>query len=219
MNGTLIKRDLRLAGRSGGAWLLGLAFFLVFLTLTAIALGGNTEMMRPLAPALIWLAVILSTMLSFSSVFMEDYADGTLEQLKLTRISLLSLCASKAVSYFLVAIAPLLIAAPIAALAFDLPREEITGICLSLVFAAPALSVYGIFASAIMAGRGASGFLIVMITAPFLIPLLIFGVAAVDSYSQTGLAAPEFRALVGLSLIGSAIGLPAAAAALNANLE
>jgi len=219
MNWPLIIRDLRLAGRSGGAWLLGLAFFLVFLALVAIALGGNTEAMRPLAPSLIWLAVILSTMLSFISVFMSDYADGTLEQLKLSQISSLSVCASKALSYFLLAIAPLLIATPIAALAFDLPPASILGMCLSLTFAAPALSVYGIFASAVMAARGANGFLIIMITAPFLIPLLIFGVAAVDSYVQTGLSAPEFRALAGLSLIGSAIGLPAAAAALNANLE
>jgi len=219
MNMSLIKRDLKLAARSGGAWLLGLAFFMVFLTLTAIALGGDANVMRPLAPALIWLAVILSAMLSFSSVFMSDYADGTLEQLKLSKISMLSLCASKAAAYFIMAIAPLIIAAPIAALAFDLPSQVVWGICFSLFFAAPALSVYGIFASAVMAGRGASGFLVILITAPFLIPLLIFGVAAVDSYVQTGLSAPEFRALAGLSLIGSAIGLPAAAAALNANLE
>ena len=56
-------------------------------------------------------------------------------------------------------------------------------------------------------------------TTPFLIPLLIFGLGAVESYPANGLAAIEFRALIGLSFIAIAVGIPAATAALNANLE
>ena len=84
--------------------------------------------------------------------------------------------------------------------------------------AAPALTIYGVLASAILAGRR-GGFLIVLITTPFLIPLLVFGLGIVEAYLNNGFAALEFHALAGLSLIAIAIGIPAAAAALNANLE
>lgn len=215
----IIKRDLTLALRSGGAWLYGLFFFAVFIALSAIALGGSLNVMRPLAPALIWLAVIFSALLSFPSIFQEDYEDGNLAQFKVSGVSLLNLCAAKAVSFALVSIIPLLIATPIAALLFDMPPDMLKATLLSLLLASPALTIYGVISSAILAGRRGGGFLIVLITTPFLIPLVIFGLEAVAGYAQDGLAALEFRVLIGLSLIAIAIGIPAAAAALKANLE
>jgi len=88
-----------------------------------------------------------------------------------------------------------------------MPPQAIIGTILSVIAAAPAIAVYGVFSAAILSGRRGGGFLIVLITAPFLIPLLIFGLGAVDSYASAGLAAVEFRALIGLSLIAIAVGI------------
>ena len=215
----LIKRDITLALRSGGAWLYGLFFFAVFIALSAIALGGSHELMRPIAPALIWLALIFSAMLSFPSIFRDDYDDGTLTQLKLSGVSPLSLCIAKALGFTLLSILPLILSVPIAALFFDLPSGVIMASLISLCLAAPAIASYGTLAAAILAGRRSGGFLIVLMTTPFLVPLLIFGLEAVSGYEADGLAALEFRVLIGLSLIGTSLGLPAAAAALKAQLE
>ena len=100
-----------------------------------------------------------------------------------------------------------------------MPAQSATATLLSIILAIPALTIYGLFASAILAGRQGGGFLIVLMTTPLLIPVLIFGVEATQSYTQSGLHALEFRVLIGLSLISIAVGLPAAAAALKANLE
>jgi len=219
MMGAIIKRDLTLALRSGGAWLYGLFFFVVFIALSAIALGGSLNVMRPFAPALIWLAVIFSAMLSFPSIFQEDYQDGNLAQLKISGVSLISLCTAKAISFALLSLTPLLIATPFAALVFDMSSPTLKATVLSLIIAAPALTIYGVLSGAILAGRRGGGFLIVLITTPFLIPLLIFGLEAIENFTKSGLAAIEFRVLIGLSLIAIAVGIPASAAALNANLE
>lgn len=219
MIGSIIKRDFTLALRSGGAWLFGLFFYAVFIALSAIALGGSLTVMRPFAPALIWLAVIFSAMLSFPAIFQEDYQDGNLAQLKTSGVSLIYLASAKAMSFALLSIFPLLLATPFAALVFDMPLQTISATFMSLILAAPALAIYGVLSSAILAGRRGGGFLIVLITTPFLIPLLIFGLEAIDGYTKSGLMALEFRVLIGLSLIAIAIGIPAAAAALNANLE
>ena len=219
MMGAIIKRDLTLALRSGGAWLYGVLFFAVFISLSAIALGGSLNVMRPLAPALIWLAIIFSSMLSFPSIFQEDYKDGNLAQFKLAGVSLISLCAAKAISFAILSLLPLIIAIPLAALVFDMTASSIIATTLSIVLAAPAITLYGVLSGAILAGRRGGGFLIVLMTTPFIIPLLIFGLDAVDGYMSAGLAAVEFRVLIGLSLIAIAVGLPASAAALNANLE
>ena len=219
MIGAIIRRDVTLALRSGGAWLYGVFFFAVFITLSAIALGGSLNIMRPFAPALIWLAVIFSALLSFPAVFQDDFEDGNLAQFKISGISLISLCTAKTLSFAIISIAPLLIATPIAALVFDMPSNTLIATGLSLLLGAPALTIYGVLSGAILAGRRGGGFLIVLITTPFLIPLIIFGLEAVSGYAQHGFGALEFRVLIGLSLIAIAIGIPAAAAALKANLE
>ena len=219
MIGAIIKREMTLALRSGGAWLYGVFFFAVFVALCGIALGGSLSVMRPFAPALIWLATIFSAMLSFPSLFQEDFADGNLAQFKMSGTSLLSLCTAKAISFSILSLAPLILAIPFTALIFDMQSGAIIGTIFSVIVAAPAITVYGLFSAAILAGRRGGGFLIVLITTPFLIPLLIFGLGAVDGYATSGLTAVEFRALLGLSLISVAVGLPAASAALNANLE
>jgi len=216
---TIIKRDLTLALRSGGAWLYGLFFFVIFIALTAIALGGSLNLMRPLAPAIIWLAIIFSAVLSFPSIFQSDFQDGNLAQFKLSGVSLIGICTAKAISFATLSVLPLLLAALLAALLFDMSGQTLAGTLLSVAMAIPALAIYGVLASAILAGRQGGGFLIVLITTPFLIPLLIFGIEAVESYTITGLLAPELRVLIGLSLIAIAVGLPAASAALKANLE
>ena len=215
----IIKRDLILALRSGGAWLYGLFFFAVFIAFSAIAFGGSLNVMRPFAPALIWLAVIFSAMLSFPTIFQIDFEDGNIAQLKLTKQSLISLCTAKAISFAALSILPLILATPLAALVFDMPLQNVAGTMISLCLAAPALAIYGVLSSAILAGRQGGGFLIVLITTPFIIPLLIFGVEAINGYAQSALAAPELRVLIGLSLISIAVGLPAASAALKAHLE
>ncbi|WP_051279046.1 heme exporter protein CcmB [Hellea balneolensis] len=219
MISAIVRRDVRLALRSGGAWLYGVFFFAVFIALSAIALGGSLDIMRPLAPALIWLAVIFSAMLSFLAIFQEDFSDGNLAQYKISDASFVSLCAAKAISFSLVSILPLLLAAPLAALVFDMAPNVVTATFASLALSTPALAAYGVLSSAILAGRRGGGFLIVLITTPFLIPVLIFGLEAIAGYKSSGFAAVEFRIVVGLSLIAIAVGLPAAAAALNAHLE
>lgn len=216
---TIVKRDLTLALRSGGAWLHGLFFFSVFIALCAIALGGSLNVMRPFAPALIWLAVIFSAMLSYPAIFQDDYQDGNLAQLKVSGISLVNLCTSKAISFALLSILPNLIAIPFAALIFDMSIKTLSATLLSLLIATPALTIYGVLSSAILAGRRGGGFLIVLITTPFIVPLLIFGLEAIQGFSNDGFAATEFRVLIGLSLISIAVGIPASAAALKANLE
>lgn len=219
MIGPLIRRDMTLALRTPAGWLLGLMFFAVFLLLCAIALGGTFTRLQLLGPALIWLAAIFSQLLTFNTLFQSDFGDGSIEQYIVAGISPLMIVVSKAAVFFIYTFLPLLLAVPLAGLGFGLETPVIIGTCLSLLFAAPALTAYGVMSGAVLAGRPQGGFVSVLMTAPFLIPILIFGVAAIDSYPVHGLSGLEFQALAGLSLIGCAAGLPAASAALSANLE
>ncbi len=215
----LILRDLKLAWRTGGTWLLGVIFFALFIAVCVIAIGAVPARLAEFGPAFIWLALLFSVLLSFGDIFSADLSDGTLEQLLLAGISPIEISAAKAASFAVLTLGPVFILLPVIGIMLGLPLTVISGLALSALFAAPAFSAYGVMAGALMAQGGKGGFLIILISAPFLIPVLIFGLAAVDSYGRFGIGAYEFRALAGLSLIALAVGLPAAAAAMRANIE
>ncbi len=216
---TVIKRDLLIAYRSGGTWLLSLIFFCLFLALSAIALGGDFATLRPLAPALIWLSLILSLLLSFEQLFRTDKEDDTLSHLKLSGLGLSNYVFAKCCVHWVLSVLPLLLCLPLAALFFDLGLASTAGLFFSILIASPALICYGAFSGACLVSYKGGGVLLVLLTVPVLLPLLIFGVSGSIRYAQLGLHATEFQALAGLSLIAIAVGIPASAAALNITLE
>ena len=215
----VIIRDTRIALRSGGAWLMGLMFFAVFLSLAAIALGGNFDTLRPLGPALVWLSLVFSLLFSFEHLFKEDALDGNLEKIKLSHLSLLGYVLAKVCAHWLLSVLPLLLALPLAGLLFDLPSTTVIGLFFSMLIASPALVCYGAFSGACLVSFKGGGFLLVLLTIPLVIPVLIFAIGGALAYSSHGLFTLEFRALTGISIIASAIAIPAAAAALNVIME
>ena len=215
----VVKRDLIIASRSGGSAFHGLIFFGLFISLVSISLGGTNDVLNPLSPAIIWLAIIFSTMLSYPNIFQEDFKDGNLLQLKLSGMSSLDICIAKSVSFSIQSIFPLLLSVPIAAILLNMAFIDIKKILITLIIATPGLTVYGVLSSAIMAKIRGGTFFIVLTTSPFLIPLLIFGLENMNSATEIKIFTTELRVLIGLSLISTAIGLPASAAALNTNME
>lgn len=215
----ILKRDLRLAFRIGGSWILGTVFMAVFVTLCAIALGGQMTELRRLAPALLWLAIVFSMLLSFATVFQADFRQGTLTQIYLSGTSTLTLALAKWAAFLCLGFLPLFLITPIMGLILGLSSEVILATLLALALAAPALAAYVTLAGAIFCARSGAGFLAVLLVTPFLVPLLIFGLEASQGFGMAGWAAVELRILAGLTLLSIAVGIPASAAALRVNLE
>ena len=213
---SIIWRDLRIAMRSKGKWLQSLFFFIIFIALAGIALGGNNQQLSRFAPALIWLSLIFSLLLSFESLFNADHDDGGLEQLKISDLSTSSYVIAKSLSHWIIVVLPLLVALPVVTLLLDLSFPIFAGLFYSVLLASPALIILGSFCGACLVGNKNNIFLIVLLAVPLFVPLIIFGTSGVETYSIEGLNAIEFKALAGLSLISCAIGIPAAAAALDA---
>ena len=215
----LLKRDLIRAARSSGNCAYGPVFMAIFLSLCAIALDGDMSNLRQLGIALIWLALTFAALMSVDKVFADDLKDGTTGQLWLSGVSYLTQATAGVVSFTVIYLLPLLITAPLWSLLFDLNQDIVVGLGLALICALPGIAAFTGLAGALTGARGKGGFLAIFISAPFLIPLLIFGVSAPESYQASGLAALEYRALIGLSLLALALSIPASAAALSVNTD
>ena len=61
-----------------------LFFFVVVVTLFPLGVGPEPNLLRAIAPGVVWVAALLAAMLSLGRLFADDYADGTLEQMLLS---------------------------------------------------------------------------------------------------------------------------------------
>ena len=215
----ILQRDITRAARSGGSWAYGLVFMAIFLSLSAIALDGEMSTLRRLGVPLIWLAITFAALMSVDRVFADDLRDGTTGQLWLSGVNYMTQSVAGILSFSLIYLLPLIITAPLWSLLFDLKSEIVTGLIIALLCALPGLAAFTALAGALTGARGKGGFLAIFISAPLLVPLLIFGVAASRVYQTSGITAVEFRALIGLSLLALALSIPASAAALSVNTD
>ena len=80
----IVWRDLMLAWRRRADVLSTVFFFVIVVSLFPLGIGPETQLLRSIAPGVVWVAALLASMLSLGRVFPDDYQDGTLEQLLLT---------------------------------------------------------------------------------------------------------------------------------------
>lgn len=215
----LLKRDLALALRSGGGFGLSLAFFLIVVVFVPFGVGPDTAILARIAPGVLWIAALLSCLLSLDRIFQLDWEDGSLDALALAPLPLEGVVAMKALAHWLTTGLPLTIIAPILGILLNLPGPAAPWVFLSLLAGTPALSLLGAFGAALTVGIRRGGLLLSLLVMPLYIPTLIFG-ALTASRAAEGLDfLTPFALLGGITLLTAALIPFAAAAALRINLR
>jgi heme exporter protein B len=215
----IVWRDLILAWRRRADVLSTLFFFVIVVSLFPLGIGPETQLLRSIAPGVVWVAALLASMLSLGRLFANDYQDGTLEQLLLTPQPLYLIVLGKVLAQWLVAEIPLVLIAPLLGVQFDLSKETLLVLFVSLLLGTPVLSLIGSIGAALTVGLRGSGVLISLLVLPLYIPVLIFGAGAVDA-SIMGLSPQPNLSLLGAVTVLSVTFAPwATSAALRISLE
>lgn len=216
---SVIQRDLSLALRHRADLAATVFFFIIVASLFPFGVGPELDLLRTMAPGILWVGALLATMLSLPRLFAEDFRDGTLEQLALSAHPLGLIVLGKVIAHWLVSGLPIALLAPVLGLQFDLPADALVVLTLSLLIGTPALSGIGAIGAALTLGVRGGGVLISLLILPLYVPVLIFGAGAVDA-TITGLGANAHLSLLGaLALAGVFFAPWATAAALRIALE
>jgi heme exporter protein B len=215
----ILARDLRLAFRRPGEILQPLVFFAIVTTLFPLAITPELSQLRQIAPGVVWVAALLSSLLALEFLYRDDAHDGTLEQYALSGQSLTLLLFAKTASHWLLTGAPLAVMAPLAAMALGAPVASAGGIIASVLLGSVALSLLGAIGASLTLGARRSGVLLSILTLPLAIPVLIFGARA----TQLAIAGEELDAplylLGALAVLGITLAPLASAAAVRISLE
>jgi heme exporter protein B len=212
----LVARDLKLASRIGGSGALGLAFFLMIVTLVPFALGPDLNLLSRIGPAVLWIAAVLATLIGLDRLFQADEEDGSLDMMRGSPAPLELVVLAKVTAHWLTTGLPLALAAPLFGLLLALTPEAMLSSSVTLLIGTPALTFIGAIGAALTASIRRGGLIVAILVLPLMIPTLIFGVAATDAASGAILARAPLLILAALTLAAGAIGTIGAAAALRA---
>ena len=215
----VIQRDLLLAMRRRADVLTTLFFFIIVVSMFPLGVGPEINILRTMAPGVVWVAALLASMLSLGRMFSSDYLDGTLEQMLLSPQSLAMLVLGKALAHWLVTGVPLVLMSPVLGIQYDLSADALLVLTASLLLGTPVLSLIGAIGAALTLGLRGGGVLVSLLVLPLYIPVLIFGAGAVEA-SAAGLGAGAHLSLLGAFLLASLVLAPwATAVSLRISME
>jgi heme exporter protein B len=176
-------KDLKLAFRQRTEIVNPILFFLIVVTLFPLSIGIETNLLSRIAPGVIWIAALLSTMLSLDKLFKDDFFDGSLEQMIVSPYPLTLCVLAKVFAHWTVTGLPLVIMAPIFGLLMSLEPKTLSATVLSLLIGTPLLSFIGAVGAGLTVSLQKGGILISLLVLPLYIPVLIFATSAINSSS------------------------------------
>jgi heme exporter protein B len=180
----VIRRDVLLAMRRRADVFTTLIFFVMVVSLFPLGVGSEMDLLRKMAPGVLWVAALLASMLSLGRLFAADYLDGTLEQMMLAPQPLMILVLGKIIAHWMVSGLPLVLIAPILGIQFDLSAPAQGVLVVGLLLGTPVLSMIGSIGAALTLGLRGGGVLLSLLVLPLCIPVLIFGTGAVYAVSS-----------------------------------
>lgn len=215
----IVWRDLILAWRRRADALSTLFFFVIVVSLFPLGIGPETELLRSIAPGVVWVAALLASMLSLGRLFANDHQDGTLEQLLLTPQPLYLVVLGKVAAQWLTSELPLVCIAPLLGVQFGLSNETLKILVISLVLGTPVLSFIGSIGAALTLGLKSSSVLISILVLPLYVPVLIFGAGAVEASIMGPSPSSHIYLLSSLTVLSLIFAPWATAAALRISIE
>ena len=201
----IIRRDLSLVMRQGSDAFVVLIFFVVTVTLFPLGVGSDPLILQNLASGIVWVSALLSAMLSLDRLFQTDYDDGSLELLVLSPYPLELVVLCKCLVHWLTTGLPIILISPVLALMLNIKTGAFLYLISSMALGTPIISLLGAVGAALVLGSRRSGVLIALLIIPLTIPILLFGVAAIQAATEGYSASSPLMFLGALLLFSIAL--------------
>ncbi len=178
---SVVKRDIKIGWQGGSTSSMVVAFFTIVVTLFPLGIGPEQSVLARIAVGVIWVAALLACLLSLDRIFQADYEDGTLDQYALSRLPLELIVIGKSLAHWLTTSLPLILITPLLAVLLNMNDAAFLPLIYAMLIGTPALSLIGTIGASLTVSLKRGGVLLSLLILPLYVPVLIFGVMAVDA--------------------------------------
>ena len=119
------------------------------IVLLPLGLGPDQALLQRIAPGALWIALLLSVLLSAERIFQSDYEDGSLDAMALGVVPLELVVLAKAAAHWLTTALPLAIAAPLFGFLINLDPPAIPPLSIAMILGSLFLSLLAALGAAI----------------------------------------------------------------------
>ena len=172
------KKEFLVYSRKSASFVSPIVFFLISISLYPIAISSDPEVLSNLAPGLIWITVLLSTLISFQNFFTEDFEDGSIEILLSTNVNLSMIVLVKVLVNWIFSCLPIIFLSIFSIFLLYLPQEGIQSVILSLLVGTPTICLFGALSGALSLGKNSITGPALML--PLSLPILILGTQSIS---------------------------------------
>jgi heme exporter protein B len=211
----IIRRDLKLALRQGSDAAIALMFFVVVVALFPLGVGPEPGVLERISGGVVWIGALLAAMLSLDRLFQSEYEDGSLDLLVMAPWPLELMVLAKCLSHWLVTGLPIMLISPLLGLLLHMDSGAYAALLAAMALGTPVLSLIGAVGASLVLGARRAGVLVSLLVLPLTVPVLIFGVAAVEAAAIGQSPYPHLLLLGALLLAAIPLCPWAAAAALR----
>lgn len=197
------RRELLLQVREIRLLVNSCLFFLMILVIFPLTQKPDITLLRSVAPGLIWIAMLLSFLLSSERLFQQDYEHGVIEQWLLSGNSLSLIVGAKVLAHCVIHLIPLLILCPVIAILFSFSFAETQLLAFSLICGTPALLFLCALTAACGIGTQQKGALMALILLPLTLPVLIFGSGILTRALQGFSVSGDLALLLAMSVLAA----------------
>ncbi len=215
----IIQRDLQLTLKQGTDVVTVLLFYIIVIALFPLGISPDPQVLSQLAGCIVWIGALLSAMLSFDRLFQSDYDDGCLELFILSPVAMELVVLAKCVVHWLTTGLPILIISPVLGLILNMHSDAYISLLLSMILGTPTLSLIGALGASLILGARRAGTLISLLILPLTVPILIFGINAVEQAANGGDNESHLMILGAFLLISTALCPWATASALRQSVD
>ncbi|KTD82842.1 heme exporter protein CcmB [Legionella waltersii] len=176
-------------------------FFLMILFIFPMTLKPDIQLLQLVAPGLVWMAMLLSLLMSSERLFQQDHDQGIIEQWLVSGRSISVIVTAKVIVHWILNTVPIILLTPIFALLFSLSFQNVVVFILSILCGTPAILFLSALAAAFGMGGNQKGALMALILLPLTLPILIFGSGAMSIGMQGFPISGYLAILLAISLL------------------
>ena len=215
----IVLRDIKVSWSVGSTSSMVVGFFIIVVTLFPLGVGPELNMLSRISVGVIWVAALLACLLSLDRIFQADFEDGTLDQYALSPLSMEWIVMAKALAHWVTTSLPLILITPLLGILMNMQETAYMPLIYAMLIGTPALSLIGTIGASLTVSLKRGGILLSLLILPLYVPVLIFGVMAVDAVTIGSGGNATLMILGASTLFSLAITPWAAAAAIRLALD
>lgn len=211
----VFHRQFKLAWQKPAQIFQPVFLFLVVVTLFPLGVSPAPQLLQEIGVGVIWIAAILSIMMSVDGLFKQEYLDGTLESWLTSSIPMSWLILAKLVATWLISCLVLIVMTPLLAMLMSVPSEVVGSLVISLLIGTPTLLFVGAIGNALTVSLNQAGVLLSLLILPLYIPVLIFATSMLEAAKFNADVSGHIAILLSMLLMSCLLAPFAIAAALK----